>query len=51
MATGQATGIIQHLRKAALGHDASALKDGELLEAFLARREEAALSSPLGRWN
>ena len=40
MATGQVKSVIQHLRKAALVQNAGALKDGELLEAFLACREQ-----------
>jgi RNA polymerase sigma-70 factor (ECF subfamily) len=42
MATGQDNSVIRHLRRAAFLHEASDLSDGELLERFLAVREEAA---------
>jgi RNA polymerase sigma factor (sigma-70 family) len=44
MATGQLNRVIQHLRGVALLHDDSGLTDGQLLECFIARREEAAFA-------
>jgi RNA polymerase sigma factor (sigma-70 family) len=49
MATGDDNGIIHHLRRAALLHDADDLTDGQLLERFLAAREEAAFEVLLRR--
>ena len=42
MATGQPNGVIRTLRRAALLEDGSALSDGQLLEAFITRRDESA---------
>jgi RNA polymerase sigma factor (sigma-70 family) len=42
MATGQDNSVLRHLRRAALLHEAGDLTDGQLLERFLAAREEAA---------
>jgi RNA polymerase sigma factor (sigma-70 family) len=42
MATRQDNSIIRHLRRAALLHEAGDMTDGQLLERFLAMREEAA---------
>jgi RNA polymerase sigma factor (sigma-70 family) len=43
MATGQLTTVIEHLRRAALRQDVAGMTDGELLGAFLARQDAAAL--------
>jgi RNA polymerase sigma factor (sigma-70 family) len=48
MATGQADSLMRHLRRAALGTDAC-LGDGQLLECFLARRDEAAFEALVRR--
>ncbi|HZV06895.1 MAG TPA: sigma-70 family RNA polymerase sigma factor [Gemmataceae bacterium] len=42
MATGKDNSLIRHLRRAAFLHDDGELTDGQLLERFLATREEAA---------
>jgi RNA polymerase sigma-70 factor (ECF subfamily) len=42
MAIGHDNGVIRHLRRAAFLHDAGDLTDGQLLERFLAERQEAA---------
>jgi RNA polymerase sigma-70 factor (ECF subfamily) len=44
MATAQLSKIIQHVQRAALAADDGALTDGQLLERFLAGREEAAFA-------
>jgi RNA polymerase sigma factor (sigma-70 family) len=43
MSSGQMSEVVQHLRRAALPPAVSALSDGELLERFVSRRDEAAL--------
>src|SRR5256714_1844554 len=43
MATSEASEIIQHLRKTVLLQDGADLTDGQLLEFFLIRRDEAAM--------
>jgi hypothetical protein len=43
MATSQMNAVIHHLRRAALLPAAAGLTDGQLLECFVSRREEAAL--------
>jgi RNA polymerase sigma factor (sigma-70 family) len=43
MATSSMNQLIQHLRRAAL-RDGAGLTDGQLLEAFIGRRDEAALA-------
>ncbi len=45
MATGQMSGVIRHLRRAVLLRDGGGLTDGQLLECFLARRDEAAFAA------
>src|SRR5215472_5358117 len=45
MATSQMSGVIQHLRRTVLLRDGAGLTDGQLLEDFLSRREEAALAA------
>jgi RNA polymerase sigma factor (sigma-70 family) len=42
MATSQPNAILQHLRQSVLVPDAAGLTDGQLLEAFLGSRDEAA---------
>ncbi len=49
MATRQISTIIQHLRRAALVQDETAQTDGQLLESFLAQKDEAAFASLLRR--
>ncbi len=49
MATGKDNSVIYHLRRAALLHEAGDMTDGQLLERFLARREEAAFEVLLRR--
>src|SRR5213592_4770513 len=44
MGTGQMNGVIQHLRKAVLVRDEASPTDGQLLEDYLSRRDEAALA-------
>jgi RNA polymerase sigma factor (sigma-70 family) len=44
MATSQIGGVIQHLRRALLLGDGLGLTDGQLLEEYLSRQEEAALA-------
>jgi RNA polymerase sigma factor (sigma-70 family) len=44
MATSQVSGVIQHLRRAVLLRDGAGLTDGQLLESYISRREEAALA-------
>jgi RNA polymerase sigma-70 factor (ECF subfamily) len=49
MAKGLFGGVLRHLRRAALLRDGADLTDGELLECYLARRDEAAFESLLLR--
>ncbi len=49
MATGKDNSLIYHLRRAALLHEAGEMTDGQLLERFLAMREEAAFEVLLRR--
>src|SRR5262245_18854203 len=49
MATGQTGNVLRHLRRAALLSDGSDLTDGQLLECFLTRREEAAFAALVRR--
>src|SRR5687768_18541033 len=49
MATGQMSSVVQHFRRAALLHDGGGTTDGQLLERFLARREEAAFRALVDR--
>src|SRR5438445_13786509 len=44
MATSRITGVIQHLRMAVLLQEGAGLSDGQLLEDFISRRDEAALA-------
>jgi RNA polymerase sigma factor (sigma-70 family) len=49
MATGQLSGVIQHLRKALLLRDGAGLTDGQLLEDYISRRDKAALAALVQR--
>jgi RNA polymerase sigma factor (sigma-70 family) len=49
MATGQLTDVLRHLRRLTLAREAGALTDGQLLERFLSRGEEAAFEALLRR--
>src|SRR5262245_62118211 len=49
MATSSVNGLIRHLRQAVLRQDGAGLTDGELLELYVTRREEAAFEALLHR--
>src|SRR6266478_8435840 len=49
MAIRQLGSVIQHLRKAAILQDGAGLTDGELLECFIARRDEVAFEALMRR--
>src|SRR5713101_7305266 len=49
MPTSQMSGVIQHLRRAMLLRDGAGLTDGQLLEDFISRRDEAALAALVRR--
>src|SRR6266702_1506885 len=49
MATGQLSGVIQHLRRAMLLRDGAGLTDGQLLEDYIRRRDETALEALVHR--
>src|SRR6516162_1206602 len=49
MAANAVNGVIRRLRRAALQRDAAALTDGELLEQYLAGRDEVAFEVLLRR--
>ncbi len=49
MATSQMSAVIQHLRRAVLLRDGAGLTDGQLLEDYLSRRDEAALAALVRR--
>jgi hypothetical protein len=49
MSAGATNQVLRHLRRAALWQDGAGLTDGELLECFLARRDEAAFEALLRR--
>ena len=49
IATGQRNGVIRHLRRAMLLQDGAGLTDGQLLEAYISRRDEAALAALVQR--
>jgi RNA polymerase sigma factor (sigma-70 family) len=49
MATSQISGVIQHLRRTVLLRDGAGLTDGQLLEDYLSRRDEAALAALVRR--
>jgi RNA polymerase sigma-70 factor (ECF subfamily) len=49
MAKGQPDGVLPHLRRAQLRRDGAGLPDAELLECYLASRDEAAFEALLRR--
>jgi RNA polymerase sigma factor (sigma-70 family) len=49
MATSQITGVIQHLRRAVFLRDGAGQTDGQLLEDYISRREEAAFAALVRR--
>ena len=49
MTDGRWGGVLEHLRRTALLHDAGGLSDGQLLDCFLARRDEAAFEAMVRR--
>src|SRR6476646_984719 len=49
MASGQPNGVLQRLRRAMLLRDGAGLSDGQLLEDYLSRRDEAALAALVRR--
>ena len=49
MATGQMSEVLQHLRRAVLLRDGAGLTDGQLLDNFISRHEQAALSALMRR--
>src|SRR5438552_5423681 len=49
MATSRISGVIEHLRRAVLLQDGAGLTDGQLLEHFISRRDEAALAALVRR--
>src|SRR5215467_2848865 len=49
MATSQMSEVIQHLRRTVLLREGAGLTDGQLLEDYLSRRDEAALEALVRR--
>jgi RNA polymerase sigma factor (sigma-70 family) len=49
MGTSQRSEVVQHLRRAALLRDGAGLTDGQLLEDYLGRHDEAALAALVRR--
>src|SRR5438552_3840845 len=49
MATSQMSGVIQHLRRTVLLRDGAGQTDGQLLEDYISRRDEAALAALVHR--
>ena len=49
MVTSQMSEVILHLRRAVLLRDGAGLADGQLLEDFISRRDEAALAALVRR--
>src|SRR5205823_6486803 len=49
MATSPMSEVLQRLRRAALRREGAEVTDGQLLECFLSRREEAALEALVQR--
>jgi RNA polymerase sigma factor (sigma-70 family) len=49
MATSQTSELIQHLRRAVLLRDGAGLTDGQLLQNYIGRRDEAALAALVRR--
>src|SRR5262245_28174292 len=49
MATGVLSGVVRHIRGAALVQDGGGMTDGQLLEGFLLRRDESAFAGLVRR--
>ena len=49
MATSPMNTVIRHLRKTVLVQDAAGMTDGQLLESFIARKDEEAFEALLRR--
>src|SRR4051812_46352217 len=49
MTTNQTSKILEHLRKVVLRHDGAELTDGQLLDEYLSRQNEAALAALVRR--
>lgn len=49
MTTNPMSDFIQHLRRTMLVRDGADLTDGQLLEGYISRRDEAALATLVGR--
>src|SRR2546422_647469 len=49
MANSQMSEILQHLRRTEFLRTAAGMTDGQLLECFISRREEAAVEALVGR--
>jgi RNA polymerase sigma factor (sigma-70 family) len=49
MATSRVSSVIEHIRRVGLVQDAAGMTDGQLLECYLTRREEAALGALVQR--
>jgi RNA polymerase sigma factor (sigma-70 family) len=49
MATSQMSEVIQHIRRAVLLRDGAGMTDGQLLEDYISRRDEAALAALVHR--
>src|SRR5262249_41380183 len=49
MATSRISGVLQHLRRAVLFQEGADLIDGQLLEDFISRHDEAALAALVRR--
>src|SRR5919206_746462 len=49
MAAGQLSGVVRQLRRAALLQDGGGMTDGQLLDRFLRRRDEAAFEALVRR--
>src|SRR5437879_3634399 len=49
MATSPMSTVIQHLRRTILAQDTAGMTDGQLLESFIARKDEASFETLLRR--
>src|SRR5713226_2663660 len=49
MPTNSLNKVIDHIHKTALGRDGAGLTDGQLLERYVSRRDEAAIKALVGR--
>ena len=49
MAISQTSGVIQHIRRTVLLLDGAGLTDGQLLEDYVSRHDEAALAALVRR--